>query len=257
MSIARKRSGTGSGSLVHRLATCLAIAGVAAMGGLALAVAFPTRVAAAVCNEWSGAVNSNWSTNANWSLGTPVSGQSLCFPAGEANAQSMTDDIPGLSVTSLSFSDDRGNAISGDELTISGAAAQVSVQGLPEVVIDNALVVTGTTTIAGGVASVNGGVSGAGGFVVQASRLILGAAGTFSGGVDVKSGGDADVSASGGLGTGTTSVEPGGFLSVGAGTDGAPPVVLDNPMSLAGNGAGAETVTCWYTTSQRRHQPHG
>jgi hypothetical protein len=248
----RRRRDTGIGSLVRRMVAWLGIGSVIALGGVALALASATRVAAAGCNQWSGSVDSNWSTSANWSLGTPISGQSLCFPAGAANAQAMTDDIPGLSVTSLTFSDDRGNTVSGVSLTVSGTPAQISVQSAVPVIFHNPIVVLANTTAAGWV-NFDGAVSGGGGFTVvpdamHRSSARFEAASTFSGGVDLRPGGAADVTVSGGLGSGGVSVELGSELLLGNVSALAAPVVVDNSIAVGGGSTNGGALVCWDAT---------
>jgi hypothetical protein len=58
----------------------------------------------AITRTWTGSVSANWSNSGNWSpSATPVTGDSLVFPAGAAH-NSMTNDLPGVtSVGSMTF----------------------------------------------------------------------------------------------------------------------------------------------------------
>jgi hypothetical protein len=67
---------------------------------------------------WTGAVSGNWSNPSNWSpAGTPAAFEPLVFPAGAANT-TMTNDLAGLSVGTMTFS--TSYTINGNELTLMG-----------------------------------------------------------------------------------------------------------------------------------------
>lgn len=79
---------------------------------------------------WSGAINGNWSNSLNWGASCPLgvqNGDALEFPDGPLN-KTLNDDIPNLTVSSLSFTGTSGGyTISGTgNLTISGDAAIAS-----------------------------------------------------------------------------------------------------------------------------------
>jgi fibronectin-binding autotransporter adhesin len=230
--------------------------GAALVGGIC-AVAGPTRVAAAGCNDWSGAVDSNWSTSGNWSLGAPVTGQALCFSVGAANVNSMNDDIAGLSVSGLTFSDNVTYGVSGDQLSLSGAPAAVSVTPTAStssafLVLNNPISLATSTTITGPV-EFSGAVSGAGAINVMPNSfgqtgVVFAAASAFSGGVTANAGGAAVMGITGGLGTGPVTVQPTAELVVGLFASSPAAVVVDNPISLAGAGPYDGALECGQST---------
>ena len=95
--------------------------------------AIPSSVwAAADTCTWSGAVNADWSNGGNW-LGcdngnVPDAGDTLEFPVGASN-KAMNNDIAGLSVATLNFSDS-GYSVTGNDLTITNVTAILATQSV-------------------------------------------------------------------------------------------------------------------------------
>ena len=94
---------------------------------------------------WTGVVDNKWSTlngtNSNWSGGsaghyTPLSGDTLIFPAGAANQTSYNDTAAGTSYVSITFTTGTGGA---DAYVITGNS----------VTLTNATPVSDTSTVAG------------------------------------------------------------------------------------------------------------
>lgn len=84
---------------------------------------------------WNGATDGNWSTASNWSTATvPTTGDALVFPAGAAHLAN-TDDLTGLTVSSITFSGTSGG------YTLAGTNALTVSSGI------NANNTTGTNTI--------------------------------------------------------------------------------------------------------------
>ncbi|MFN0128607.1 MAG: beta strand repeat-containing protein [Verrucomicrobiales bacterium] len=90
-------------------------------------------LARAGSHTWNGAVSSSWNNAANWSAGgKPVAGEAnvaLIFPVG-ATRYSVTNDIPGLAVHSLTLNGSYTLSGSGGAaLTFTGGGASVTVNG--------------------------------------------------------------------------------------------------------------------------------
>ncbi|MEO8897113.1 MAG: hypothetical protein ABI352_01395 [Candidatus Dormibacter sp.] len=123
----------------------VAAVGLAISAG-AVVAGRPTPVSAGGCNSWTGAGSSaNWSVAANWSLGTPVNGQALCFPAhvNSSSTATLVDDITGLSVHNIT---NLGNyAVTGTSLTVAGALTGSNFT----MYLHNPIVLGGVVTVGG------------------------------------------------------------------------------------------------------------
>lgn len=87
---------------------------------LALLALSPTARAGAATHTWNGAAGSLWSLASSWTGGAPSAGEPnvvLVFPTGAAN-RNMTNDIPGLTIQSISLAD--SYQTSGQALTLTG-----------------------------------------------------------------------------------------------------------------------------------------
>ncbi|HVX11910.1 MAG TPA: Ig-like domain repeat protein [Pirellulales bacterium] len=194
--------------------------------------------------NWTGAVDSNWSTNSsgttNWSGNVPIDGDTLIFPSGAAHLVN-TDDLPSLSVGSVTFSGSAGGYNIGgtDPLTITSGVVASNTAGTNSMDLPITLGSTQSFTIASGAQlNVGGVVGGSAGLTkAGAGTLDLLAADTYSGGTTVSAGTllvdgtVGDVSLTGGSlgGTGTVgevtatsgSLAPGGVANPGVLSTGA------------------------------------
>jgi len=131
-----------------------------------LAINMPLAKAAGT-NNWTGlANNGSWITSiGNWSGGIPSNGQDLKFNNASWGTTAISDDIPGLEVNSLTFSNNSNtpaNISLADDLTVDTAITQDSTASTT---VDTIAGPAHTITLGGDVTvTVNGG-------------LILGAAG--------------------------------------------------------------------------------
>ncbi|HET6883109.1 MAG TPA: autotransporter-associated beta strand repeat-containing protein, partial [Pirellulales bacterium] len=182
---------------------------------------------------WTGAIDGNWSTNSsgntNWSSNlVPTSGDTLIFPAGAPHLTN-TDDIPNLTVNSVSFTGASGgyNIGGSDPLTISAGVTASNTAGTNTMNLPIVLGATQSFNVSSGAQlNVGGVVSGSNGLLKDgAGTLDLLAADTYNGGTTVDAGSllvdgtIGNVSLTGGSlgGTGTVGVvtATGGTLSPG------------------------------------------
>jgi fibronectin-binding autotransporter adhesin len=185
----------------------------------------PTPVSAGGCNTWTGAGSSpNWSVAANWSLGTPVNGQALCFPAHPNPPTTVVDDIAGLSVNNITNL--ANYTVTGESLTVAGALTGNNF----EISLQNPIVLSGVVTVTG--FTFDGPIHGTGSLDVLGPWPVSvnSSLNTFSGGVTVDGPTSGLAVDTGSLGTGIVAVHSGGLLEVSNTT-------VDNPLMLAGAGA--------------------
>ena len=95
---------------------------------LAFSALTPITAARAVGNacSWNGSVDANWSTPGNWDTGCsgaggiPGAGDTLTFPLGASNT-TMTDDLPAITLQSLTFSGATNYTLNGaNAITLTG-----------------------------------------------------------------------------------------------------------------------------------------
>lgn len=198
--------------------------GLAVSAGVVV-TARPTPVSAGGCNTWTGAGGSaNWSVAANWSLGTPVNGQALCFPVHVSPQLVLVDDIAGLSVNNIT---NLGNyTVTGQSLTVAGALTGDNF----EMFLQNPIVLSGVVTVVG--FSFDGPIHGTGSLDVLGPWPVSvnSSLNNFSGGVTVDGPTNGLLDDRGSLGTGIVAVQSGGVLAVDN-------TIVDNPLTLAGAGA--------------------
>jgi fibronectin-binding autotransporter adhesin len=205
---------------------------------------------------WTGAVNGNWSNGGNWADSVVPGSNSetnitLSFGSG-ATTVAMVDDIPSLSVDSITFS------ASGYSLTGGTAAATLGLTGAASTAISDS---AGSNSIAAanlsislagnsqisvttGTDIINAPISGAFGITKAGSgTLTLGGASSFSGGTTVSAGlvmiDGAGTATTSPLGTFGTVVASGATLDL-AGVN----LAFAEPLTLSGTGlAGGGALT--------------
>ncbi len=194
----------------------------------------PLPVSAGGCNQWTGgALTSNWSDTANWTLGTPTNGQALCFPA-VTGPTALTDDIAGLSVTGITFQASPPPAITGLPLTVASSISG----GSGSASIADPIVLTGAVTVSGAI-TLGGPISGSGSLQVTHNWGVelTSTSNVFTGGTTVDGPTFGRLFAYS-LGTGAVTVESGGELNVIEGS-------ISNSISLAGSGLYGYSLGCY------------
>jgi fibronectin-binding autotransporter adhesin len=210
-------------------------------------------IATADTKSWTGAVNNLWSVGGNWSGGVaPVSGDVLLFPNGAAN-QSMSNDISGLSLQSVSFATTSPYTVSGNTLVLVGGLTTTqccppigwnvpTILGASQTFTDVAITTFGSTidlngqtlTLVPYVTTLSGSMVGSGGFVLNAAGgLNLTGTSTFTGTFTVSP--SARINVAGSISNSTLTIGSGGRLS-GDGT--VPATSLTGATLSVGNDSG-------------------
>ena len=118
---------------------------------------------APVADMWTGGGgNSNWNTPTNWNNGIPTAGAVLSFPAGAAQFNT-TDNITGLSVSSISISSSNYDFLAGSQLTLTGNVTVGAGDTNETMALSIALTGPSTWTVNGGASlTMTGQLSGPG-----------------------------------------------------------------------------------------------
>src|SRR5438128_7514437 len=82
-------------------------------------------------HTWSGAASEWWSKDANWAGGSPAGDMfaDLVFPAGAANVNPSTNDLNGLTIHRIIFSD--FYIIEGKQITLNAGIIMTAPSGSP------------------------------------------------------------------------------------------------------------------------------
>jgi trimeric autotransporter adhesin len=141
---------------------------------------------------WTGATDGNWSTATNWSTSAmPSNNDALVFPAG-ASHLANTDDLAGLTVSSLSFSGTSGGyTLAGaDPLTVSSGISASNTAGTNTISLPLVLGGSQSFTVASGAQlDISGIIGGTPALTKDGlGTLDLSATNTYAGGTTVVDG---------------------------------------------------------------------
>ncbi|HLJ94968.1 MAG TPA: Ig-like domain repeat protein [Gemmataceae bacterium] len=159
--------------------------------------ALESRLAPAT-HTWTGATSNLWSAGTNWSGGSPAGDPTavLIFPGGAANLTN-SNDLTGLSVTSITFSGNSNYSVGGNALTLNsgGITLDSTVTSATDTItfdLTLGLSQAWTVTTANTALAVSGMISsGAGAGLTKTGAGILALGGTngaFQGGVTLSAG---------------------------------------------------------------------
>ncbi len=213
--------------------------------------------ASAATRTWSGeGTNSLWSNASNW-VGNvaPAASDTLLFPVSAARKNNTNDFAAGTTFAAIVFATN-GYALHGNAFTLTGGIAAtnptggnaihnaISFSGTQSItnaafgglLMDNAISVTGTLTLAGpGSTAFYGSISGPGGFVCRSDNgVVFNNLNTYGGTTEVQSGAlSIGFSTSLGSGAAGTTVRTGATLIVSANVTVAEPLVLEGNLEIA------------------------
>jgi hypothetical protein len=167
---------------------------------------FLATAAGADTKSWTGAVNNLWSVGGNWSGGVaPVDGDSLLFPNGSANRNTVNDltglDLGSISIAPASFP---SYSATGNAITLSGGLITTACCSIQQIVWSVPVTLTASQTFggaAGGVldlagpitlnghtltidpydTTLSGSITGTGAVTVLADTLHLSGTSSFTG----------------------------------------------------------------------------
>jgi hypothetical protein len=203
-------------------------------------------VATSVPQSWTGAVSALWSEGGNWSSGSvPQQGDRLVFPAGVTNKAMVNDLASGAEFESLTFYNDGGYSLTGNEIGLSNGLTTeccgrptldlpirlLGSQTLQAAGLNSPIDLNGfDLTIEGYGTSANGVISGVGSVTLARNTLSVTADNTYVGPTLVATYGgifgtqpQSDVTVTGqmfgaGAVVGSLTVSEGGLLAPGTGT---------------------------------------
>jgi autotransporter-associated beta strand protein len=194
-------------------------------------------------HTWTGSTSAIWSVPGNWQGGAPVVGEpniTLTFPSLDAANFTNINDIPGLTVQSITFNGGASYVLGGQPITLTNSiTASYPSSSLGSFRINFNITLGGTPVNVhidlGQGGALAGALSGSGGLSKDGSGELALNNNTYSGGTTLNSGTLA-VTNTNSLGTGTLTMNGGKLL--------VPPpggaLTIPNPFSVGG----PATITC-------------